>query len=122
MTSNDRLKELRQALKMNQTEFARELCVGQAMVSAIECGKRKLTSRNKRTLRERLHVNEEWLETGEGSMFIENKEISMDDFLMERGYYDLFSDFEIEFMSKLVQLPKDKQLEVLEDIIRNRKK
>lgn len=122
MTSNDRMKEIRKFLGMSQAEFAAELCVGQAAVSAIELGKRHLTERNKRVLHEHLNVNSEWLETGEGSMFAEPKQISMDDFLMERGYYDLFSDFEIDFMQKLVQLPKEAQIEVLEDIVRNRKK
>lgn len=69
MNINQRIKEVRKALKMNQDEFAEVLLITQTGVSAIEIGRRNLTDRNISLLCQKLHVSEEWLRTGEGEMF-----------------------------------------------------
>lgn len=66
---NNRLKELRKALGMNQTEFGAVLMVKQSQMSAIECGAVRLTDKNIQLLCMRYDVSEKWLRTGEGSMF-----------------------------------------------------
>ncbi len=67
---NERFKELRKALNMSGEAFGQVIGVGRATVSQIESGKITLTDRNINVICEKFHVNEEWLRTGEGDMFI----------------------------------------------------
>lgn len=66
-----RLKELRRTLNLSQKEIAAILNMsGASGVSNIETGYASLTENNIQLLKERLYVNPEWLQTGEGSMFL----------------------------------------------------
>lgn len=85
LTDNDklicsRIKQLRNHLRIKQTDFGLRINVAQGYYSSIENGKRPATEKiisliclqtwkGKR-------VNETWLRTGEGSMFIEPLEMS----------------------------------------------
>ena len=55
---------------MNQSDFGDKIGIGQAGVSAIEKGIRNITDRNIQLICEKFNVNEEWLRTGEGEMFV----------------------------------------------------
>jgi transcriptional regulator with XRE-family HTH domain len=98
----DQLKELRKALKLNQTEFAGKLEMAQNSYSKIETGENKLTDKNISLICYVFGVNESWLRTGTGDMFIakdlaetpEEKEIlsifrrlsaEMQDFFLDMG-------------------------------------
>ena len=63
---NERIKLIRDAVRLNQTEFGKKIGIGQAGVSAIEKGIRDVTDRNIQLICERFNVNEEWLRTGAG--------------------------------------------------------
>jgi transcriptional regulator with XRE-family HTH domain len=66
----ERLRELRKALKLNQTEFAAKLEMAQNSYSKIETGENKLTDKNISLICYVFGVNESWLRTGAGEMFI----------------------------------------------------
>ena len=78
MTDGERIKELRKTLEIRQGDFAKKLSTTQGPISDIENGRKNLSDRtiklicledwNGRT------VNEDWLRTGEGEMFIETSE------------------------------------------------
>lgn len=68
---NERLKELRTRLKLSQADFGEKLFLSQNQVSLIEKGKRNLTDRSVNAICREFDVNEEWLRTGEGEMFID---------------------------------------------------
>lgn len=68
---NARIKQVRTALKMNQSEFGDKIGIGQAGISAIEKGIRGVTDRNIQLICEKFNVNENWLRDGTGEMFIE---------------------------------------------------
>lgn len=68
---NERLKELRIRLKLSQADFGEKLFLSQNQVSLIEKGKRNLTDRSVNAICREFDVNEEWLRTGEGEMFID---------------------------------------------------
>lgn len=68
---NERLKELRITLKMNQEEFGKWLGISKSGISDIESGRRKVTDQHILMLCSNHDVNEEWLRTGNGEMFIE---------------------------------------------------
>lgn len=67
---NERIRQLRTMLKMSQEEFGKLLGITKSGVSDIESGRRKVTNQHLIML-SRHGVNEDWLRTGEGEMFIE---------------------------------------------------
>lgn len=66
----DRIKELRKALKMNQTQFGEKLGLATTGISSIETGERVVQERHiKLILSAFPQVSEKWLRSGEGEMF-----------------------------------------------------
>ena len=68
---NSRLRSIRKELSLTQENLARVLGIGKSALSMIETGKASLSGRNKDILVQELYVNPDWLETGEGPMFLE---------------------------------------------------
>lgn len=67
---NERLKQLRKKLKINQTNFAKQLGITQTAYSMIENGNNPLADRYIKVICSVFNVNETWLRTGEGEMFL----------------------------------------------------
>jgi transcriptional regulator with XRE-family HTH domain len=65
-----RLKTIRNTLKLDQSEFAAKLGMKQTGYSRIETGANALTEQNIRLICLTFGVNENWLRTGTGDMFI----------------------------------------------------
>ena len=68
---NDRIKELRKALNLSQTEFGERLHVGRGVINNIDhniCEPKSLFLDN---VAATFNVDRDWLETGEGEMFVE---------------------------------------------------
>lgn len=70
MTQGDRIKLLRKTLNLTLEKFGEKLCVTKVAISNIENGHRNLTDQMLRAICREFNVNEEWLRTGEGEMFI----------------------------------------------------
>mgnify|MGYP000010883768 FL=1 len=68
---NKRVRELREALGKSQEEFARSLDLSRNFINQIENGKKNLSARSIKSLCVLYDVNETWLRTGTGDMFIE---------------------------------------------------
>lgn len=66
---NERMKELRKAMGKSQEEFGKILGITKSGVSDIESGRRNVTEQHIIMLRNE-NVNEDWLRTGNGKMFI----------------------------------------------------
>lgn len=64
-----RLKQLRKVLKINQTDFAKQLGITQTAYSMIENGNNPLSDRYVKVICSVFNVNETWLRIGEGDMF-----------------------------------------------------
>lgn len=76
---NNRIKKIRQATKLNQTEFGARIGVKQATIASYECGLRVPIDAIIASICREFDVNEDWLRTGEGEMFIKksrNQEIA----------------------------------------------
>jgi len=73
-TESERLKQLRMALNIKQGEFAKKISTTQGHISDIENGRKNLSDRTIRLIcLEKWNgnsVNEEWLRTGKGDMFL----------------------------------------------------
>ena len=74
MTVGDRVKTIRKELMLNQTQFAEKIGISQRALSSIERETTNLTERNTREICRVFNVNEQWLRTGEGEMFLEPSE------------------------------------------------
>jgi transcriptional regulator with XRE-family HTH domain len=68
---NERIKELRVYLKLTQSELGDKIGITRAAVSRIESGERSVTDQVFISICREFNVNENWLRTGEGSMFVE---------------------------------------------------
>ena len=70
-TLEERIKELRKALGLTQTEFAERIGSAQNTITGYETGRRAPSSQVLTLIARTFDVNETWLRTGEGEMFHE---------------------------------------------------
>lgn len=68
---NERIKTLRKTLNLTQAEFGERIGIKKNSVSQIESGVNSVTEPNILSICREFHVNEIWLRTGEGEMFIQ---------------------------------------------------
>ena len=74
MTENERVKELRKALGLTQEKFGERVGLKKSAISQIESGVNGVTDQLRLAVFREFNVNEDWLRTGEGSMFVEPDE------------------------------------------------
>ena len=74
MTENERVKELRKSLGLTQEKFGERVGVKKNTISQIESGVNGVTDQLRLSVCREFNVNEDWLRTGEGSMFSEPDE------------------------------------------------
>lgn len=70
---NQRIKEVRLHLGLNQSEFGERLAVTGAAISRIEAGNREASNQVVLAICREFNVREQWLRTGEGEMFVPQK-------------------------------------------------
>lgn len=66
---DERLKKLRKALDLTQTEFAERIGTVQNTITGYESGRRNPSSAVINNICKEFNVNEEWLRNGTGEMF-----------------------------------------------------
>ena len=94
----DRIKLLRKELKLNQTDFGERIGVKQASVAGYEAGIRTPLDAVITSICREFNVNEDWLRTGNGEMFLpmtRSDEIA-------KMTTDLFRGEESSFKSRLI--------------------
>lgn len=96
---SDRVKEIRNAKGLNQTDFAKLLGIGQSTLAMMEVSKRNISARHIKTICSILNVNETWLRTGEGEMFNQPKTFSLDKYAADHHLTPLELDIVREYMS-----------------------
>ncbi len=69
MTTNERIKQLRAALRMSQAEFAQAIFISNGYIAELESANRKVNDRIMHLISLTFGVNETWLKDGTGSMF-----------------------------------------------------
>lgn len=67
----ERIKTLRKQLKMTQEDFAKRLGLARNSIANYEIGRREPTNAIVNSICREFNVNEEWLLTGKGEMFID---------------------------------------------------
>lgn len=74
MTINERFKEVRVKLNKTQAEFGEQCGLGRAVIANIENNRSPVTPLYIKVVVDNFGVNENWLRTGEGSMFVQTKD------------------------------------------------
>jgi transcriptional regulator with XRE-family HTH domain len=71
MTQGERLRRLRkEELHLTLDRFGEKVGVGKSAISEIESGRNNLTGQMARAICREFNVNEKWLLTGEGDIFV----------------------------------------------------
>ena len=112
---NERLKKLRKTLDLTQQEFADKLGSTRDNIGGYETGRRNPSAAVISLICTKFNVNETWLKTGEGEMFIEltrDEEISR---FVGETLSDESDTFKKRFISMLSNLDES-DWEVLEKI------
>lgn len=79
MTQGERLRNIRKTLNLTLEKFGEKLGVGKTAISKLEKGENSITDQMMLSICREYNVNENWLRTGEGDMFIKmtrNDELS----------------------------------------------
>ena len=70
---NQRIKELREKLELNQREFSKLLALSGGYIAGVEVNLRKVNDRLIKLIVSQFGVNEDWLRLGKGEMFTKKK-------------------------------------------------
>ena len=100
---NERIKLLRTILGLSGEKFGERIGLSKFAISNIETGKNNLTEQTIISLCREYNVNEEWLRTGNGEMFIETKE----SFLNNISKQFSLDDLDIKIIESYLNLSPD---------------
>ena len=113
----DRIKALRKALSLNQTDFGSKIGVKQSAVAAYESGSRNPLDSVIVSICREFGVNERWLRTGDGEMLMH---LSREEEIMRFAatvIRDPSSEFQRRFVSVLARLTPE-QWQLMEEMAR----
>lgn len=106
----ERLKELRKHLGLTMEEFGNNLGVRKTTISSLENGVNNITNQMAKLICTTYNVNEEWLKTGNGEMFLETKESH----LKELAKQYALDDMEVKIVEAFLELSPDKRAAIKE--------
>ena len=89
MSINQRIKELRKSLKLNQNEFGDKIGLKNSAISKMEQEGSTVIDQNIRLICDTFHIREEWLRTGEEPMMSNEEDAILEAFVKR---YDLTPD------------------------------
>ena len=113
MTQGERIKEVRNSLGLTLEKFGDRLGVTKVAISNIEKGNRNLTEQMTKSICREFGVDDMWLTTGEGEMFVET-----DDDFFERIDRIMAGENETrKNMFKALLYASDEDIEALARII-----
>lgn len=118
---NERIQAIIEAKQIKKVEFARRLNLSQPFVSDLCSGKSQPSGRTISDICREFDVNEDWLRTGEGDMFVPiSRSQEVAEFVGDvlKGETDTFKR---RFVAMLARLDEN-DWEVLEKIVEEMKK
>lgn len=107
---NKRILELRKGLKLSQEAFGRRISISGAALSRIENGVNNPSQQTVNLICREFSVNEEWLKTGNGDMFIANDDSTIAA-VCEKHH---FSAIERKMLEAYIALPESYREGVLQ--------
>lgn len=100
---NKRVRELRKALGFSQKEFAERLGLKQNAISYMEKEGSTVTEHNIRAICAQFNVNEDWLRSGVGTMFLENKRKQKEFFAIFDSLLPVLQDYLVKTARDLLE-------------------
>lgn len=97
---NKRIRELRKALNLSQREFANKIGLKQNAISYMEKIGSTVTEQNIKNICSQFSVNENWLRTGFGKMFLENEK-------KQKEFFNIFDELSPVLQDYLIKTAKD---------------
>lgn len=108
----DRIKKIRKQAGLNQTEFGLNIGVRQSAITGYETGAREPLDAVIKSMCSAYQINEQWLRTGEGEMYLpKTKEEEIADLV--KKFFDDSDPRKLEVVKWFVELD-DNELELLE--------
>jgi transcriptional regulator with XRE-family HTH domain len=77
MSSQERLKQVRNTLGLTQVKFAERIGIASSYLAEMELGKKKLNDRTIRLIGMEFGVNERWLSTGKGMIYDDESAVNL---------------------------------------------
>ena len=108
----ERIKSLREELHLTQKEFGEKIGITNTAVSKLEKKERTASDRVIRDICREFNVNEEWLRTGQGEIFILDTDT---DFLYGKAL-KRNNNFQMRLLNAILQLD-DEELETIEKLV-----
>ena len=96
---NQRVKELRKALHLSQSQFGKKLCVTGPAISRIEKGDRAVTDQMAKAICNEFNVHPDWLYNGTGEMLREFPSPLMEQLAQEFKLDELEQEFIQDFLT-----------------------
>lgn len=113
----NQIKELRSHVGLNQTDFGARIGVRQSTIAGWETGQRIPPDSAIVSICREFHVDEHWLRTGEGEMFIQiSRDQEIMDFVADTMQDDE-DNFRRRFLLALSRLPEERWADI-EDFAR----
>lgn len=107
---NDRIKEVRKSARLTQQTFAEKIGVKQQTVAMLESGRNQPSDQTVFVVCREFRVNETWLRTGEGEMFLPTPQDELDKLCEKYGLDDVARTL----IEKFIALPDEDRKVVLE--------
>jgi len=105
MSSNERIKEVRVAMGLTQSSFAKRIAISLSYLTEIEHGNKSVSERVIRLVSSEFNVDDNWIRSGEGSMLNENVDIQMSNLMsMFKSLNQQFKECAISQMEDLAHL------------------
>jgi HTH-type transcriptional regulator / antitoxin PezA len=95
---NERIKRIRNSLNISQTDFAKKLSISRSAVCKMESGENFPSEQTIKLICNEFSVNEDWLRTGNGEMFVPSKK----DDLISSMLGDVIKADESDFKRRLI--------------------
>ena len=95
---NERIKQIRTESGLNQTDFAKRISVSRSAVCKMESGENSPSEQTIKLICREFSVNENWLRTGNETMFLESKKNDM----ISKMLGDVIKADESDFKRRLV--------------------
>lgn len=110
MSIGNRLKAIRKALNLNQTDFGARINLSQTTIGQYEKETRPLTERVISQLVNEFHINEEYLRHGTGDMFINRQP----DLVRQLSEELSLTDREQRLLLTFLSFPPDTRAQILD--------
>ena len=118
---NERIRQLRNSLKLSQAEFGAKISLSQNYIWMIEKGERTPSDRTISDICREFNVSLAWLEDGVGEMYVQrsaNEELAL---LVTDIMSDADDSFRKRFLSLLMALPQKDWIKI-EHFVKKHKK